>query len=193
MGSTITRFWLMTVTLAVALAMSGCGGGGEDIPMPGEPMQDDYIPLDGWNVITSDSLGAVGVEHDGYDLRVWYDDNFRPHISSSAPEHQPMIAGTWTGEWAGYVSGELHEGGARIDVTLDSKDTNAELVYDSIPEFGSMSSGMMSVTDGAFEGSRTVSGAGTFDIRGQFGGPEQAGVAGYVDGPGFHTVFHGER
>lgn len=194
MKSTITRSWLITIALAVALAMSGCGGGGggggsnRDMPMPGGLSGD-------WELITDPSLGPVGVEHEDYGLRVWYDSNLHPDIYSSAP-YQPTIQGRWTGEWAGYVaeSENVSVGPARIDVTLDSGVTNAELTYDGIPEFGSISSGMMSVTDGAFSGSRTVPDAGTYQIRGQFGGSDQAsGVAGYVDGPGLQSVFYGDR
>lgn len=185
----VDKFCLMTVAVAVALAMSGCGGGGGDreaMPMP------DYMPLDGWDIIRSDSLGPVGVEHEEYGLRVWYDGNF--HISPSAPQHQPTIAGRWEGEWAGYIGDEFHDGAARVDVTLGLSTPHATLTYDGVPGYGSLSSDMMPVTNGAFQGTKTVPGVdGTFSIRGQFGGSDQAGVAGYVDGPESLTVFHGER
>lgn len=196
MKSTITRFWLITIALAVALAMSGCGGGGGggngDIPMPGGSTQ--VTLLDGWKSIESDALEAwVGVNLEGYDLRAWYDDNLEPQISLSDPIHQPTIRGTWNGRWAGYIADDERpsEGDARVAVTADPSGTDARLTYYNVPEFGSISSGMMSVDNGAFGGIETVPGAGTFEIRGQFGGPEQVGVAGYVDGPEFKSVFHG--
>ena len=185
---------LLTVALAVALAMSGCGGGGGgngDVPMPGGPSDVDYTLGGDWKVLEDRS----GVEHIGYGLRVRYDSNLRPHISFTEP-YQPTVEGRWAGEWAGYIddSDSLRVGPARVHVTLDSGVTNAELTYDQIPDFGSISSGMMSVTDGAFSGSRTVPDTGTFQIGGQFGGSDQAaGVAGYVHGPGFQSVFYGDE
>lgn len=191
------KFWLMTVIVSAALAMSGCGGGGGDgngdVPVPGGLPDVDYTPMGDWNMFQTDD--ELGIEHGGYGLRVWYDSNLRPDISSSA-SYQPTIAGRWTGEWAGFVEGidDLSTGSAQVDVTLDSGVTNAELTYNSVPNFGSISSDMMSVTDGAFSGSRTVPDAGTFRIRGQFGGSDEAsGVAGYVHGPGFQSVFYGDR
>ena len=107
-----------------------------------------------------------------------------------------MVEGTWEGEWAAYVGGAtaISEGAARVDVTLDGIGANATLSYDKVPGFGDISSGTMPIADGAFGGTETVPGAlGSFKIAGQFGGPEQEGVAGYVQGPGFYSVFHGER
>lgn len=162
--------------------------------MPGGSTQ--VTLLEGWGPVTSDALEAwVGVKLEGSDLSAWYDDNLRPQISPSDPIHQPTIEATWAGRWAGYVADDERpsEGDARVTVTLDSSGPDAVLTYDDVPDFGSISSGRMSVTDGAFAGTKTVSGAGTFAIRGQFGGPEQVGVAGYVDGPEFKSVFHGKR
>lgn len=147
-------------------------------------------------MIMSEDLGPVGVEHSDYGLRVGFDDSLEPHISMSSPASQPMVEGTWEGEWAAYVGGAtaISEGAARVDVTLDGIGANATLSYDKVPGFGDISSGTMPIADGAFGGTETVPGAlGSFKIAGQFGGPEQEGVAGYVQGPGFYSVFHGER
>ena len=197
-----TGLRLVTVAAAVAFAMTGCGGGGggQNIAMPESSSpafaMQDYVPLDGWEVIGSDYFGPVGVEHAGHGLRVWYDDSLVPHISASSPDLQPTVSGTWNGEWGAYLGDEttLHTGDARVDVTLDSSGANAVLNYDDVPGFGDLSSDMMPVADGSFEGTQTVPGAlGTFNIRGQFGKSDQTGVAGYVHGPGFYSVFYGER
>ena len=202
MGLKTTKLRLVTLAASVAFAMAGCGGGGggQSLTMPEPPassfVMQDYVPLDGWEAISSDYLGPVGVEHAGYGLRAWYDDSLVPHISASTPDSQPTLSGTWRGEWGAYMGQEitLHTGDARVDVTLDANGTNAVLSYDDVPGFGDLRSDMMSIADGAFQGTQAVAGAlGTFNIRGQFGGSDQVGVAGYVHGPGFYSVFHGER
>ena len=202
MAHKITRLRLAAIAAAVAFAMAGCGGDGGrqtiTTPEPAEPVRatQDFMPLDGWDVISSEDFGPVGVEHSEYGLRVWYDDSLVPQISSSSPAFQPTLSGTWSGEWGAYTGQTmtLHTGDARVDVTLDSNGANAILSYDDVPGFGDLSSDMMSIADGSFQGTQTVPGAlGIFNIRGQFGGSDQGGVAGYVNGPGFYSVFHGER
>ena len=198
----IAKLWLAAIAVTVSFAMAGCSGGGGGqamvIPEPPEPgigMQ-DYMPLDGWDVIRSDDLGPVGVAHGEYGLRAWYDDSLVPHISSSAPDLQPTVSGTWNGEWGAYLGQVtiLHTGDARVEVTLDAVGATAILSYEDVPGFGDISSSAMSIADGSFQGTQAVPGAlGTFNIQGQFGGSDQAGVAGYVHGPGFYSVFHGER
>ena len=202
MSNKMAGLQMAVIAAAIALVVAGCGGGGDrqTIAMPEAPetgigMQ-DYVPLDGWEVIRSDSLGPVGVEHGEYGLRAWYDDSLVPDISGSAPDRQPTVSGTWSGEWGAYIgqATTLHTGDARVDVTLDPVGANAVLSYDDVPGFGDLSSNAMSIADGSFQGTQAVPGAlGTFNIRGQFGGSDEAGVAGYVHGPGFYSVFHGER
>ena len=202
MSHKIAGFRLAAVAVAIALVVAGCGGSGDgqsvampDPPEPGIGMQ-DYVPLDGWEVVRSDSLGPVGVAHGDYDLRAWYTDSLVPQISASGPNHQPTVSGTWSGQWAGYAGQEItiHTGEARVEVTLDPVGASAVLSYDDVPDFGDLSSNEMSIADGSFQGTQAVPGAlGTFNISGQFGGPDQAGVVGYVHGPGFYSVFHGER
>ena len=202
MSHKIVRLQVAALAAAIALVVAGCGGSGDgqsvampETPEPGIGMQ-DYVPLDGWEVVRSDSLGPVGVQHDEYGLRASYSDSLVPHISASAPDRQPTVSGTWNGEWGAYIGQEitLHTGDARVDVTLDPVGANAILSYDDVPGFGDISSNVMSIVDGSFQGTQAVPGAlGTFNIRGQFGGTDQAGVAGYVHGPGFYSVFHGER
>ena len=193
---------LAVVAATIALVVAGCGGGGDrqTIAMPEEPERgigvQDYVPLDGWEVIRSDFFGPVGVEHGEYGLAAWFDDNLDPHISASASSYQPTVAGTWAGQWGAYMgpATTLHTGDARVDVTLDPDGPTAILSYDDVPGFGNLSSDVMSIADGSFQGAQPIPGApGIYNIRGQFGGPDQSGVAGYVDGPAFYSVFHGER
>ena len=202
MGDGRARRRLVIIAAAVAFAVAGCGGGGGGrtmtMPEPSGPgfAAQDYIPLDGWEVIRSEVFGPVGVKQSDSGLQAFYDDSLVPHISSPAPDMQPEVAGTWSGEWAAYIDlgTTLQTGDARVDVTLDSAGANAVLSYDGVPGFGDLSSNVMSIVDGSFQGTQAVPGAlGTFNIRGQFGGPDQGSVAGYVDGPGFNSIFHGER
>lgn len=196
-----TRSLLLTLSAAIALVVTGCGGGGDGrtvtMPEPVDLSMQEYDPsLEGWDVIRSEDLGPVGVEHSDYGLRVWFDDSLVPHISSPSPASQPILEGTWSGEWAAYLGQvtTLHTGAVRVDVTLDADSANAVLSYHDVPGFGNISSNMMPITDGAFAGTETVAGAlGSFNVSGQFGGSNQQGVAGYVHGPGFYSVFHGER
>ena len=104
MSHKIAGLQLAALAAAIALVVAGCGGsgGGQSVTMPETPepgigMQ-DYVPPEGWKVVRSDSLGPVGVEHGEYGLRASYSDSLVPHISTSAPDRQPTVSGTWNGE-----------------------------------------------------------------------------------------------
>ena len=208
------KLWLLATVATLALALSACGGGGDgpitngDGMLPGdgdgggEPTDEtpdetrdgNFTPSQqGWRTITSPTLGDAGIAHDEYDLRAWYDDNLSPHISSSSPARQPTIAGTWTGEWSGYIEDEPYSGEARVDVTLDQNSAEAVVSYDDIPELGNLQSGSMPISAGAFRGTTYVAGVGNYQVRGQFGGPHQIGVVGYANGPDFLSAYYGER
>ena len=132
-----------------------------------------------------------------------------PTITASSPMHQPKVEGTWDGKWsARYTSlnaeyGEFDakdDGDARINVTIAGSNVEAVLTYTGINISGlpsSVSSGRVSVTDGRFAPSVTVSiptvGSRTFRGLGQFGGTDQKGVVGYISGPDFRSVFYGNQ
>ena len=161
METTITRFWLMTVTLAVALAMSGCGGSGggdnglktpisdvTDPPANGQPDMDppangqpDMSDLGEWEFVRENGL-PVGYEHTGYHLIARFDaTGANPTITASSPTHQPKVEGTWSGKWsARYTAltsdfGALDaedDGNARINVTIAGSNVEAVLTYAGI-------------------------------------------------------------
>ena len=172
----------------------GDDGEGPTGETPDETRDGNFTPLQqGWRTITSPTLGDVGIAHDEYDLRAWYDDSLVSHISSSSPGRQPTIEGRWTGEWSGYIEDEQYSGEARVDVTLDENSAEAVVSYDDIPELGNLQSGSMPISAGAFRGTTYVDGAGNYQVLGQFGGPNQVGVVGYANGPDFLSAYYGER
>ena len=176
------------------------GSGGESSPENGGQHAGDsdsraaFAPsLGGWAV-----KGGVplGVEHQSHGLGAWYASQagvWTPHISPSAPRHQPTGDATWTGEWAGiYGTGStVSTGAASVTVTLGTA-TEADLTLESVPTLGTMQWNDMTVTDGRFTGS-TSANSNTYDTVGQFGGASQANVAGHATGPDFRSVFYGNK
>ena len=150
--------------------------------------------LGGW--ATMDGV-PLGVEHQEYGLRAWFTEDdgvWTPHLSPSAPQHQPTEAATWTGEWAGYYGNDpaISTGEARVTVTLGNG-TQASLTLDDVPTLGTLQWDDMPVSDGRFSGSLTTQNSGTYEAVGQFGGPGQAGVAGHATGTDLRSVFHGQK
>ena len=189
---------------AMTLALSGCSLKDSII----EALEDEEDELEGgrspltslipstagWEILGDEADIRIGFGHTEFGLRAWIDDDSAPHITESAPDLQPTMAGTWTGEWGALIDAVPAKGEARVDVTIDASATEAVLHYDDVPGFGDLATGSMSVTDGGFEGTHTVTGAdGPFQVRGQFGGQDQVGVVGYVQGQGLQSGFYGER
>ena len=160
------------------------------------------------------SLGAwavkggveLGVEHQGHGLSAEYTRQgsvWTPGLSPSAPEHQPTEptggTATWTGEWAGYheSSPAIATGAANVTVTWGTGAAEAALALEDVPTttpgtLRTLEWNAMSVSDGRFTGS-TMDNSQTYDATGQFGGANQAGVAGYAEGPDFQSVFYGDK
>ena len=149
--------------------------------------------LGGWAVIDGVDLG---IENKGHGLKAWYSSQggvWTPHLSPSAPQHQPTANATWTGEWAGvYGSGStVSTGAASVTVTLGTT-TEADLTLQGVPTLGTLQWNDMQVTDGRFTGS-TAASSTNYDAVGQFGGTNQAGVAGHATGSDFRSVFYGNK
>ena len=176
------------------------GSGGESTAEGGEQHAGDsdsmaaFTPgLGGWAVIDGIDLG---IEHKGHGLKAWYTSQggvWTPHLSPSAPQHQPTGNATWTGEWAGvYGSGStVSTGAANVTVTLGAT-TEADLTLQSVPTLGTLQWNNMQVTDGRFMGS-TAANSNNYDAVGQFGGANQAGVVGHATGSDFRSVFYGNK
>lgn len=200
----------LIVVAVLAPALSGCsgsGGGdgnGNGSPINGTPGGDSsgMNDLGSWNRIVVSGT-QVGIMHTGHDLFARYaPDGSSPTLSAAAPTHQPTVAGTWSGRWSAQHGDELEnrdDGGARINVTINGSQVDATLTYSginipSVPR--SITSAPASVTDGRFAPRASLSvGGGTFTFagEGQFGGADQQGVAGYVSGPGFRSIFYGDK
>ncbi len=172
----------------------GSGSGGTASATGVDALETSASSLGGW--ATMDGVG-LGIENQGYDLRAWYTlegDVWTPHLSPSAPEHQPTEAATWTGEWMGYYGDDpaIDSGEARVTVTLDDG-TKATLALDDVPTLGTLQWEDMPVSDGRFTGTITTPGSKTYEATGQFGGPSQAGVAGHASGSDLRSVFYGQK
>ena len=184
-------------TFATWSAHPEVGGAGGNTVAHGseENMQTTFTPsLGGWATIDGVDLG---IEHEGYGLRAWYTldgDVWTPHLSPSAPEHQPTEAATWTGEWAGYYGDNptISTGPARVTVTLDNG-PEATLALDDVPILGTLQWDDMPVSDGRFTGTLTRQGAGMYEAVGQFGGANQVGVVGHASGSDLRSVFYGQK
>ena len=171
-----------------------------------DPPDSDMNGFGAWARIEDGGV-PVGIEHTGYDLFSRYDTGFsNPTLSSPSAGYQPLVEATWLGEWQGVYGDGLDatdSGEARVDVTISGSSAEATLTYagidiPSIP--GSITTAPAPVSQGRFAPTATISVEGTtvtFVGQGQFGGTDedgvQRGVAGYVGGPGFRSVFHGDR
>ena len=200
---------ILVLATATTLTLSGCSSLKDSIARALDDDEDGYVEdtsgvnnvsdltpsLAGWESVADEARITIGFGHTGFGLRAWFDDGLAPHISASAPGHQPTMAGTWSGEWGALIDRVPASGDARVEVTIDASATEAVLEYDDVPGFGDLATGEMLVSNGAFQGTHTVvTGAvGSFQIRGQFGGSDQAGVVGYVHGQDFLSSFYGER
>ena len=141
----------------------------------------------------------LGIEHQGYGLRAWYDpSDGMPHLSPDpAPQHQPTGAATWAGQWVGYHASDpaIGTGAASVTVTLGTGTgaaAEADLSLQGVPTLGTLQWDDMPVAGGRFMGSTTAN-AQRYDAVGQFGGVNQAGVVGHATGSDFQSVFYGEK
>ena len=86
-----------------------------------------------------------------------------------------------------------------INVTIQGNSVEATLTYDDVDVLGggSFTTPAATVnTSGRFTPSVTVTAGGsslTYSGAGQFGGTDQRGVAGYLRGPAFASLFWGDR
>ena len=179
-----------------------------DPPPPVEPPDDETIVYGRWALV-EEGGSPVGIENDEYDLFVRYDaGGGNPTLTAPSASAQPVGAGpgtmslTWLGEWVGIHGDDFelsNRGDARVDVEISANSVDATLTYSgidipSIPR--TISTAPAPVSDGRFAPSATIDVEGvavTFDGEGQFGGADQRGVAGYIDGPGFRSIFAGDR
>ena len=197
----------------IALALSACGGGGED--ENGGPVisSEDFTPsLEGWEFYSGTFGDSAGLTNEGYGLVAYYDDEGRKQVINRYlyPAEAPTVSGTWSGEWGGVVASAAHRGDARIVVTIDPSaerlSTRAVVHLDDFPYWGDFQSVPMGIySTGQFEefGSAHDESATDDDIFstivGTFGGPDQVGVVGAFHGRNydvdeqFKTVFYGER
>lgn len=139
----------------------------------------------------------LGIESQGHRMSAWYTSQggtWTPHLSPPGPQHQPTGNATWTGEWAGHYGSDpaIGTGAANVTVTLGANTTEANLTLQGVPTLGTLRWNDMQVADGRFMGS-TAANANDYEAVGQFGGVNQAGVAGHASGPDFRSVFYGNK
>jgi len=204
------RVALAAGSLVVAAALYGCGGGGGG-GTPSTDMRDSsddlaefgLTDLGEWEFARDDEAGdVVGVQHPTNGLKVYYEDadTVFAVITDSSPAHQPTITGTWEGQWLGnHEELDVSDSGrAEIDVVVSGNDVQATLTYFDILQVGTVTADPATVVDGRFSPVATVTVDGsslTYSGEGQFGGPDQDGVVGYVHAPdlSFLSVFYGDR
>ena len=177
-------------------------------PPPIEPPEEGTILFGRWKVVEEDG-NPIGVKNGEYNLFTLYDAGLaNPTLTAPSASAQPAGAGpgtmslTWLGEWAGLHGDDFElsdRGEARVDVEISVSSVDATLTYSgidipSVPR--TISTAPAPVSDGRFAPSVTIGIEGasvTFGGEGQFGGADQRGVAGYIDGPGFRSIFAGDR
>ncbi len=148
-----------------------------------------------WAVVNGVDLG---IENPVHRMSAWYSTsgNARtPRLSPDpTPQHQPTGAATWTGEWAGFygTNPAIATGVANVTVTLGTTGPEAVLALKNVPTLGSLEWEAMPVAGGRFTGTTTAN-SQAYDVAGQFGGDNQAGVVGYTTGPDFQSVFYGDK
>ena len=159
----------------------------------------DMLDLGTWTEVVVQGH-AVGIQNTTHGLSAQYDvSGLSPTITPSAAAHQPTISGTWRGRWGAATGADFEgedEGGAAVTVSIRGSNVQATLAYSGVDGFGTIASSPTTVTDGRFLPSVTVNVQGTpitFSGAGQFGGTDQRGVVGYVNGPEFASVFYGDR
>lgn len=169
----------------------------EQMPTDGDSM--DMVDLGQWDdfIVGGRDVGYMNSTHG---LDVQYDTaGENPAITASSPG-QPTVSGTWTGMWKAVTGAQLDgydDGTAEIDVAIQGSTVEATLTYNDVSGFGTVTAdpAVVSAT-GHFAPSQTVDVQGVptvFGGEGQFGGTDQRGVAGYIRGPNFRSVFYGDR
>ncbi|MYF89099.1 MAG: hypothetical protein F4186_06950 [Boseongicola sp. SB0676_bin_33] len=156
-----------------------------------EPMATFAPGFDSWAAVNGVN---IGIENSGHQMSAWYTSR-GPRISlDAASAHQPTQAGAWAGEWAGTygASPAIVTGAANVAVTLGPNAPVADLTLKDIPPLGTLAWDPMTVSGGRFSGSTTAS-SQAFAATGQFGGRNQSGVVGHASGPGFQSVFYGDK
>ncbi|MYI68115.1 MAG: hypothetical protein F4103_04960 [Boseongicola sp. SB0673_bin_14] len=168
-------------------------GAHPEVGSPGasEPMATFTPGFGNWAAVNGVNLG---IENPGHQMSAWYTSQ-GPQISlDAAPAHQPTHAATWTGEWAGTygTNSAIVTGAASVNVALGPNAPEAALTLRGIPTLGTLAWDTMPVSGGRFAGS-TMANSQAYDATGQFGGSNQAGVVGHASGPGFQSVFYGDK
>ena len=220
--------------LATGLFLASCGGGGgggpatsmpdaQETPDTGNGNGDgngdgnggtDMTDFGVWEVVREGGV-SVGYQNDTHNLFAKFDSRgANPTITASSPDHQPTVAGTWTGRWSARYTeiesdyGEYDgsdSGEAKINVTISGSNVRAKLTYNGISVSGlpsSLSSAYTSVNNGRFTPVfnatiRTEYGniSGSLSGAGQFGGTDQNGVVGYLTSGTLEirSAFYGDR
>ena len=163
------------------------------------------IDLGDWdNLPTNSDEEIPGIENITHGLKAFYDDRDMPQLVPTSPG-QPTITGTWEGNWGGRFGADFNDkdfGDANtmsINVTIQGNSVEATLTYDDVDVLGggSFTTSAATVnTSGRFTPSGTATAGGsslTYSGAGQFGGTDQRGVAGYLEGPAFASLFWGDR
>ena len=241
-GATLRCLRTSLALLGIGVLIAACGGGGGSKPSA-DGMPDGGQMLDGGQAPAMTQLGTWNVMPTGLDvsdsngvLRAHYDSAGVGQVVAGTPvQPEGMETATWTGRWSGNVEvdpafaptlslvnltvSDLQglNGGAVVTVDFGSS-VVADVTYNDIGldafGFSSLTSDPVSVTNGAFQPTKTQSiniqlgptaltGTGTSSGEGAFGGANAQGVAGYMGGDiaivglgdlgTFSSVFYGTK